>query len=260
MEHVISAPASGVVTQLTVEPGDTVYEGHVLVLVEESDVADGARRWGRRDRPRPRPPRPRRGPRPPPDHAGRGAPRRRRQASPHRPAHGAGEHRRPVRRGVVRRARPARPHARHRAATRGGDPQVPDRRDDHRDRGDQRRAVSDARRPLRRDGLRLHGARRHPGRGEPPEDRPDAATRREVAAARSCCSPRAAAAAPARAASATAARRPPVPVRDAPRTATVRSTRRRSRRWPGCRASCPSSASPRASASPATRRCSDAAT
>src|SRR6185436_12480524 len=40
MEHVIGAPVSGLVAQLTVEPGDTVYEGHVLGLVEESDVAD----------------------------------------------------------------------------------------------------------------------------------------------------------------------------------------------------------------------------
>ncbi len=47
MEHVVSAPASGRVAQMTIEPGDTVYEGHVLGLVEEAEVADD--RAGRDD-------------------------------------------------------------------------------------------------------------------------------------------------------------------------------------------------------------------
>ena len=42
MEHEIPAPASGRLTQVTVEPGDTVYEGHILALVEEQEISVGA--------------------------------------------------------------------------------------------------------------------------------------------------------------------------------------------------------------------------
>jgi len=40
MEHVIAAEAAGRVRRLAVGVGDTVFEGHVLVLVEAADVAD----------------------------------------------------------------------------------------------------------------------------------------------------------------------------------------------------------------------------
>jgi acetyl/propionyl-CoA carboxylase alpha subunit/acetyl-CoA carboxylase carboxyltransferase component len=47
MEHVVRAPASGRVIRLGAEPGDTVYEGHPLVFIEEQDFngacADGAK-------------------------------------------------------------------------------------------------------------------------------------------------------------------------------------------------------------------------
>ena len=39
MEHVVHADVSGVVARLGVEPGDTVFEGHPLVYLEEQDVA-----------------------------------------------------------------------------------------------------------------------------------------------------------------------------------------------------------------------------
>ena len=42
MEHEIPAPANGRLSQVLVEPGDTVYEGHVLALVEEQEIAAGA--------------------------------------------------------------------------------------------------------------------------------------------------------------------------------------------------------------------------
>ena len=42
MEHEIPAPTSGRLSQVTVEPGDTVYEGHILALVEEQEIAGGA--------------------------------------------------------------------------------------------------------------------------------------------------------------------------------------------------------------------------
>ena len=38
MEHVVVAPAGGVVTAIEVQPGDTVYEGHPLVVLEPRDV------------------------------------------------------------------------------------------------------------------------------------------------------------------------------------------------------------------------------
>jgi acetyl/propionyl-CoA carboxylase alpha subunit/acetyl-CoA carboxylase carboxyltransferase component len=41
MEHVIAASASGHVRQITVEAGDTVFEGHPLVYVEEGEVEGG---------------------------------------------------------------------------------------------------------------------------------------------------------------------------------------------------------------------------
>jgi acetyl-CoA carboxylase carboxyltransferase component/biotin carboxyl carrier protein len=41
MEHVIAAEHSGIVRQVTVEPGDTVFEGHPLAFLEEAEVAGG---------------------------------------------------------------------------------------------------------------------------------------------------------------------------------------------------------------------------
>src|SRR5205809_597351 len=38
MEHVVTAPVGGIVRALRVSPGDTVYEGHALVVIEESAV------------------------------------------------------------------------------------------------------------------------------------------------------------------------------------------------------------------------------
>jgi acetyl-CoA carboxylase carboxyltransferase component/biotin carboxyl carrier protein len=40
MEHVISAPASGIVSTLSVSAGDAVFEHHVLLLLTLADVAD----------------------------------------------------------------------------------------------------------------------------------------------------------------------------------------------------------------------------
>ena len=42
MEHVITAPISGLVRALTVSEGDTVFEGHALAFIEASDVAGAA--------------------------------------------------------------------------------------------------------------------------------------------------------------------------------------------------------------------------
>ena len=41
MEHVIAAPASGILRQIAVEPGETVFEDAALVFVEPADVAAG---------------------------------------------------------------------------------------------------------------------------------------------------------------------------------------------------------------------------
>ena len=41
MEHVIAAEHSGIVRQVTVAVGDTVFEGHPLAFLEEADVAGG---------------------------------------------------------------------------------------------------------------------------------------------------------------------------------------------------------------------------
>jgi acetyl/propionyl-CoA carboxylase alpha subunit/acetyl-CoA carboxylase carboxyltransferase component len=43
MEHVIAAEVSGIVRQVTVEAGDTVFEGHPLAFLEEAEIAGGAR-------------------------------------------------------------------------------------------------------------------------------------------------------------------------------------------------------------------------
>ena len=40
MEHVIAAPVSGYLRQLTVEEGDTVFEGHPLAFIEPADIGD----------------------------------------------------------------------------------------------------------------------------------------------------------------------------------------------------------------------------
>ncbi|MBW8812146.1 MAG: carbamoyl-phosphate synthase large subunit [Caulobacterales bacterium] len=42
MEHVITAEASGVVRALTVQPGDTVYEGHPLAFIEPAEEKEAA--------------------------------------------------------------------------------------------------------------------------------------------------------------------------------------------------------------------------
>ncbi len=42
MEHVIAAEVSGIVRQVTVEPGDTVFEDHPLVFLEEAEIEGGA--------------------------------------------------------------------------------------------------------------------------------------------------------------------------------------------------------------------------
>ncbi|MGH7779677.1 MAG: carboxyl transferase domain-containing protein [Candidatus Binataceae bacterium] len=42
MEHVIAAHVSGVVRQIAVAKGDAVFEGHPLLFIEESEVADSA--------------------------------------------------------------------------------------------------------------------------------------------------------------------------------------------------------------------------
>jgi acetyl/propionyl-CoA carboxylase alpha subunit len=39
MEHVVAAPASGIVRGVAVATGDTVFEGHALVFLEEADVS-----------------------------------------------------------------------------------------------------------------------------------------------------------------------------------------------------------------------------
>ncbi|MFN0146943.1 MAG: carboxyl transferase domain-containing protein [Dehalococcoidia bacterium] len=39
MEHVITATLSGIVREITVGPGDTIFEGHPLVYIEPADVA-----------------------------------------------------------------------------------------------------------------------------------------------------------------------------------------------------------------------------
>ena len=50
MEHVVMAEVSGIVQRLGVEEGDTVFEGHPLIYLEETDVAppeagDDGNRW-----------------------------------------------------------------------------------------------------------------------------------------------------------------------------------------------------------------------
>ena len=47
MEHVIHSPTSGIVRRITVAKGDTVFEGHPLVFIEEGEVDASARRRGR---------------------------------------------------------------------------------------------------------------------------------------------------------------------------------------------------------------------
>jgi acetyl/propionyl-CoA carboxylase alpha subunit len=42
MEHVIAAPASGIVRLVAVEPGETVFEDHALAFVEPADLDTGA--------------------------------------------------------------------------------------------------------------------------------------------------------------------------------------------------------------------------
>jgi acetyl/propionyl-CoA carboxylase alpha subunit len=42
MEHEIPAPVNGRLSRVLVDPGDTVYEGHILALVEEQEIAEGA--------------------------------------------------------------------------------------------------------------------------------------------------------------------------------------------------------------------------
>jgi acetyl-CoA carboxylase carboxyltransferase component len=41
MEHVITAEVSGIVRQVTVAPGDTVFEDHPLAFLEEAEIAGG---------------------------------------------------------------------------------------------------------------------------------------------------------------------------------------------------------------------------
>jgi acetyl/propionyl-CoA carboxylase alpha subunit/acetyl-CoA carboxylase carboxyltransferase component len=43
MEHVIAAEVSGIVRQITVEAGDTVFEDHPLAFLEEAEIEGGAR-------------------------------------------------------------------------------------------------------------------------------------------------------------------------------------------------------------------------
>ncbi|MGE0730730.1 MAG: carboxyl transferase domain-containing protein, partial [Acidimicrobiia bacterium] len=40
MEHVLAAPCAGIVRSVVVGAGDTLYEGEILVLIEEADVGD----------------------------------------------------------------------------------------------------------------------------------------------------------------------------------------------------------------------------
>src|SRR2546428_11956999 len=42
MEHVVTAPVGGIVRALHVSAGDTVYEGHTLLVLEESAVEPAA--------------------------------------------------------------------------------------------------------------------------------------------------------------------------------------------------------------------------
>jgi acetyl/propionyl-CoA carboxylase alpha subunit/acetyl-CoA carboxylase carboxyltransferase component len=42
MEHVITAEVSGIVRQITVQPGDTVFEDHPLAFLEEAEIAGGS--------------------------------------------------------------------------------------------------------------------------------------------------------------------------------------------------------------------------
>ena len=121
--------------------------------------------------------RPRRRARAPRDRARRRPPRRRRQAPRARPPHRAREPRRPRRRGHVRRVRAAdlrRPGAA--PVQRGADRAHAGRRSRRRRRRDRRPAGG-------RHVLRLHGAGRHPGDAQPPQEGPAVRGRRAPPAA-----------------------------------------------------------------------------
>ena len=139
-------------------------------LVDGAAAVATARTWG--------------GPPPPGADRGRGPARGGRPPPRGRRAHRAGEPRGPGRPRLLRRVRalrdrrPARP-----AGARGPDRAHPGRRPARRDRERQRRAVRSRGSRLRRPLLRLHGARRHPGRARPPQEGPALRADRAHAAA-----------------------------------------------------------------------------
>ncbi len=153
--------------------------------LHRGDVARArGRDRGRGDRPRCPPSRPGRGGRaagedPRCRPARRGGP-----AAEDGPADGAREHRRALRRGLVRRVRLARDRGAAAAEHgRGADRQHAGGRAGD-GRGPRERApVPGHEVALRRDVVRLHGAGRHPGQEEPPEEGPDVQAGRAGAAA-----------------------------------------------------------------------------
>ena len=178
MEHEVIAQDGGVVRRVDVSVGDTVTEGQVLAIVEPGDHdGDGASDRGAAGRSRRATGRSQSGPRAPRDRARRGAARRGRKApragAPDRPR----EPRRPRRRGDVRRVRTV-DLRRAGAATlqAGTDRAHARRRAGRRRRGHRPQAVG-------RDVLRLHGAGRHPGDAQPPEEGPAVRGRRAPPAA-----------------------------------------------------------------------------
>ena len=186
MEHVIAAPATGIVRRIAVAPGDTLFEDEPLLFIEEprpptkAAAGRGARSTSTRIRPdlaevlrrraiarcdaaRPAA-------------VARAAARGQRTArenidAPLRPRHASSS--------TARSSSPARACA----AARGTDAVRPGRRHGRRASGHVNGDLFDRDAlALRRAGLRLHGARRHAGRHEPPQEGPHVRGRRAAAA------------------------------------------------------------------------------
>mgnify|MGYP003694550277 CR=1 FL=1 len=188
MEHVVAAPSARASCGASRSAkGDTVFEGHVLALLERDERdAESAPCGGRRRSASTtsRPTSPRRSTRHAVGHdaaASRGG-----RAPPRdRPAHRARERRRPLRPGTLRRVR--------RARDRGAAPAPLGRGPDREDAAptasspasarSTARASATERASLRRARVRLHRARRHAGRAEPPQEGPHARDRRAPAPA-----------------------------------------------------------------------------
>ncbi len=185
MEHLVVAGCSGRVHSVAVTPGDVLFEGGALIYISPEDVEAAAATVEaladpdmirpdlaesiRASRVRPR----------------REPPRRDGAAAQDQPAHRARERRRSRRSGKLHRIWRARlrraeeaPHARR------SDQEHPGRRHHHRHRHDQRVRFRRRTRARRGAGLRLHRARRHAGRDEPPQEGPAAEGRGRFEAAR----------------------------------------------------------------------------